>query len=115
MAMYSIRDLAGHVGEEVDVRGWMTHFRSSGKIHFMILRDGTGSVQAVIKPANLASQPVGFDTFEQLEQESAMAIRGLVRADQRAPSGVELDVTGMERLSPAPGYPIQPKEHGVDL
>ncbi len=115
MAIYSIRDLAQHVGEEVDVRGWMTHFRSSGKIHFMILRDGTGTVQAVIKPANLTAAPMGFDAFDELELESAVAIRGLVRADQRAPSGVELDVTGLERLSPAPSYPIQPKEHGVDF
>ncbi len=114
MATYVIRELAGHVGETVSVQGWMTHFRSSGKIHFLILRDGTGQVQLVIKPQGDVTR-IGFDAFEELEQEGALRIVGQVREDRRAPSGVELDAVSIERLSPSPQYPIQPKEHGVDF
>lgn len=115
MAAFAIHELASQIGETVEVQGWMTHFRSSGKIHFLILRDGTGQVQLVIKPGEPAVELRGFDSLEELEQESALKIVGRVREDRRAPSGVELDAVAIERLSKSPDYPIQPKEHGVDF
>lgn len=109
-----IQELSQHIGETVEVKGWMTHFRSSGKIHFLMLRDGTGQVQVVIKGAS-AGEPTGAASWDALEQESSLRITGAVRADQRAPSGVELDGQAVEVMAPSPGYPIQPKSHGVDF
>lgn len=114
MGRVAIRELQGHLGEAVEVQGWLTHFRSSGKIHFLVLRDGTGQVQAVIK-GTVAAQPTGADQWEDLEQECAVALVGRVREDPRAPSGVELDALSITRLSESPEYPIQPKSHGVDF
>jgi asparaginyl-tRNA synthetase len=86
--------------------------RSSGKIHFLQVRDGSGFIQAVMSKA-----AVGDDLFKQadhLAQETALSVTGVVRADARAPSGFEIDVTGIEVHAPAIDYPITPKEHGVD-
>jgi asparaginyl-tRNA synthetase len=107
-----IQDIAAHEGQAVTLKGWLHNRRSSGKIHFLIVRDGTGTVQAVMSKA-----AVGEETFQKadhLGQESAIVVQGTVRADKRAPGGYELDVTGFEVLSPAIDYPITPKEHGVD-
>ncbi|MDA8204992.1 MAG: asparagine--tRNA ligase [Thermaerobacter sp.] len=114
MAAVRIEELNHLIGEEVEVQGWMTHFRSSGKIHFLMLRDGTGQVQAVIK-AHDDLDPSGSNSWDGLEQESALRIHGLVRADRRAPSGVELDAQAVEVIAFSRDYPIQPKEHGVDF
>ena len=114
MAAVRIEELNHLIGKEVEVQGWMTHFRSSGKIHFLMLRDGTGQVQAVIK-AHDDPDPIGSNSWEGMEQESALRIHGLVRADRRAPSGVELDAQTVEVMAFSRDYPIQPKEHGVDF
>lgn len=109
MTVIAIRDLSQHLGDEVTVRGWVTHFRSSGKIHFLMMRDGTGEVQAVIKDEG------GSRSWDSLQQESAVIVQGRVRADRRAPSGVELDAISVEVLSGSLDYPVQPKAHGVDF
>ncbi len=105
--------LPDHVGNQVEVRGWLTGSRSSGKIAFLQVRDGSGFVQAVVSRAD-----VGDDSFalaRGLTQESAVLVRGEVRADARSPSGVELFVLGLEQLAGSEHYPITPKEHGVDF
>lgn len=102
-----VRNLSHHLGETVELKGWLTHFRSSGKIHFVVIRDGTGEVQAVTRTLS--------DGGEGLQQECAIAITGTVRQDDRAPSGVEIDATDIRVLAPSPDFPIQPKSHGVDF
>jgi len=111
MTVY-IEDIPQHEGSSVTIRGWLANRRSSGKIHFLQVRDGSGFIQAVMSKA-----AVGEETFtraDHLSQESAIIVTGTVRADARAPGGSELDVTGFEVVSEAHDYPITPKEHGVD-
>jgi asparaginyl-tRNA synthetase len=108
-----IEDVAAHEGREITLKGWLNGRRSSGKIHFLQLRDGSGFIQAVMSKA-----AVGEDVFKQadhLSQESAVMVRGTVRADTRAPGGFEIDVAGLEVVSAAQDFPITPKEHGVDF
>ena len=108
-----IAELAAHVGAEVVVAGWVTGVRSSGKIAFLQLRDGSGFVQGVVVRSEVAAEV--FDRAKGLTQESSVVVTGLVRADERAPSGVELGLTHVELVAPGNDYPITPKEHGVDF
>ena len=104
--------LSQHIGETVTIRGWLTNRRSSGRIHFLEVRDGTGVVQAVMRAQSVDAEL--FQAVDHLSQETAVIVHGAPRADQRAPGGVELDVTGLDVVGPSDGYPITPKEHGVD-
>src|SRR5829696_1122454 len=111
MATY-IEDIAKHESQSVTLRGWLHNRRSSGKIHFLTVRDGSGFIQCV-----MSKKAVGDETFtraDHLSQESAVIVEGVVRADSRAPGGYELDVTTLDIVSGAVDYPITPKEHGVD-
>ncbi|HEX7003223.1 MAG TPA: asparagine--tRNA ligase [Trueperaceae bacterium] len=113
MQRATISELSRFEGSEVQISGWLTGLRSSGKIAFLQLRDGTGFVQGVV-----VKNEVGDDTFELargLTQESSVRVTGEVRADPRSPGGVELGVSAVELVSPAVDYPITPKEHGVDF
>ena len=106
-----IEDAARHIGEDVTVRGWLRSRRDKGKLHFLILRDGTGELQAVVNKS-----VIGEDQFAlsgQLTQESSCIVTGMVRADVRAPGGCELDVKQVEIVQLADPFPIQPKEHGT--
>jgi asparaginyl-tRNA synthetase len=95
----------------VTLKGWVTHLRSSGKIRFVVLRDGTGVAQGVLVKGRL---PDGdFAAFHDLTLESSLTLTGLVKAEPRSPGGVELEVTGLAPLAIAQEYPIAPKEHGV--
>jgi asparaginyl-tRNA synthetase len=108
-----IEDIARFDGQPVTIKGWLAGRRSSGKIHFLQVRDGSGFIQAVMSKA-----AVGDETFaraDHLSQESAVVVHGTARADKRAPGGYEIDVTGLEVSSEAHDYPITPKEHGVDF
>jgi len=107
-----IEDIAAHEGQQVRLRGWLHNRRSSGKIHFLTLRDGTGFIQCV-----MSKKAVGDEMFtraDHLAQESAIIVEGAARADTRAPGGYEVDVASLEIVSEAKDYPITPKEHGVD-
>ena len=107
-----IDEISQFEGKAVTIRGWLHNRRSSGKIHFLQVRDGSGFIQCV-----MSKQGVGEEMFtkaDHLAQESAVIVHGAVRADSRAPSGYEIDVTGIEVVAEAQGYPITPKEHGVD-
>jgi asparaginyl-tRNA synthetase len=108
-----IEDLPQKAGQEAAIRGWLYHKRSSGKVRFLILRDGTGLVQGVMVKGRIPE--TDFAAFDRLTQESALLVRGLVRAEPRAPGGYELDLTAVEPLHIAQEYPIAPKEHGVDF
>jgi asparaginyl-tRNA synthetase len=107
-----IEDIARYEGQAVTLRGWLHNRRSSGKIHFLTVRDGTGFIQCV-----MSKKAVGDDVFQtadHLSQESAVVVHGSVRADARAPGGYEIDVSGFELVAESHNYPITPKEHGVD-
>jgi asparaginyl-tRNA synthetase len=109
-----ISELHGHAGQTVSVRGWVTHVRSSGKIGFAVLRDGSGILQTVV--VKNAVSPESWSRFGELTQESAVRVTGEVREDKRAPGGYELGVTELEILGASPiDYPVQPKEHGIDF
>lgn len=109
----SVRDLRRHMEETVELRGWLYNRRSSGKIHFLLLRDGSGLVQAVMSRQDVSGD--AFAAADRLPQESSVIVTGRVRADPRAPGGVELAVTGLEVVHEAEPYPITPKEHGVEF
>jgi len=111
MTWVYIEDLPRHAGQEVTLRGWLYNRRSSGKVHFLLVRDGTGVCQCV---ASLAD--VGADAFaaaDHLGQETSLEVTGAVRADKRAPGGFELSVKTIHQVSAAQAYPITPKDHGV--
>ncbi len=108
-----ITDLAAHVGETVTVRGWVMTTRSSGKIAFVVLRDGSGYVQSVLSRREVPDDV--WARFLTLTQETAVAITGEVRQDPRSPAGVELTVTDLAVLGASADYPISPKEHGTQF
>jgi len=106
-----IDEAKDHVGEEVELRGWLYNKRSSGKIHFIILRDGSGFMQCVVVKSAVSDEV--FELYDELTLESSMIVRGKVREDARAPGGYELDVSTMELVHKAVDYPITKKEHGI--
>ena len=108
-----IAEAARHLGETVEIRGWIVHKRSSGKVQFLVVRDGSGIMQCVAGIADVT--PAEWETGGRLTQESAVIVRGPLKADARAPGGVELGVRSLELVGGAENYPITPKEHGVDF
>ncbi len=111
-----IRHVSEHAGQEVLIQGWLYNLRESGKLLFPLFRDGTGIIQGVIVKS--AVTPEVFEQARHLTQESSLRVTGKVRADQRAPGGFELDVSGIEVLQRIPAetpYPITPKEHGIEF
>jgi asparaginyl-tRNA synthetase len=108
-----INQLSKYVGAEVVLKGWLYNLRSSGKILFPQLRDGTGIVQCVV--LKNAISPELWEALKGLGQESALVIKGAVRADSRAPGGYEIDVSDAEVLQEVHDYPITPKEHGTEF
>ncbi|HEX5732763.1 MAG TPA: asparagine--tRNA ligase [Blastocatellia bacterium] len=108
-----IRDVSKHVGEEVTIKGWLYNLRSSGKLIFPQIRDGSGIIQGVVFKKNVPERV--WNDFEHLTQESSIIVKGSVRADERAPGGYELDVTDVEIVQVSEAYPITPKEHGVEF
>ena len=111
MGWVYIEDLGGHIGEEVTLRGWLYNRRSSGKVHFLLIRDGTGICQCVASAADVG--PEAFEQADHLGQETSLEVTGRVRDDKRAPGGRELTVKSFRICGPAADYPITPKEHGV--
>jgi asparaginyl-tRNA synthetase len=100
-------------GESARVRGWVYNRRSSGKIQFLILRDGTGYLQAVVVKSEVP--PEVWEAAESATQESSIEVLGTVREDKRAPGGYEMTATELRILGTSENYPITPKEHGVDF
>ncbi|HUS06432.1 MAG TPA: asparagine--tRNA ligase [Bryobacteraceae bacterium] len=111
-----IADAGRHVGETVQIPGWLYNLRKSGKIVFPQIRDGSGIIQCVAVKADVPEEL--FETLKNLTQESSVIVTGKIRAEQRAQGGFELDVTGAEVIQRVPEsdpYPITPKEHGIDF
>ena len=109
-----INELSSHAGTVVTVRGWVTHLRSSGKIAFIVMRDGTGIMQGVLVKNAVA--PEVWERFAELTQEACIAVTGEVKADARQPGGFELGINDLQVIGTSPlDYPIQPKEHGIDF
>jgi len=98
-------------GRTVVVRGWVMTTRSSGKIAFVTLRDGTGYLQVVLSKKDVPE--AAWEAFGRLTQEASVEVTGMVRADTRAPGGVELTAADLNILGPSPDFPITPKEHGT--
>jgi len=106
-----IVDFREHVGREVRVQGWLHNKRSSGKLQFLIVRDGSGFAQAVVARAAVPAED--WAAAEQMGQESALELTGRVKEDKRAPGGYEVDATGLTVVHATHDYPITPKEHGT--
>ncbi|HEY6101468.1 MAG TPA: asparagine--tRNA ligase [Anaeromyxobacter sp.] len=107
-----VADVARHEGKEVTLHGWLHGRRSSGKLHFLQVRDGTGTIQCVVFKGNVT--PEVFHEADHLPQETSLTVTGLVKKDERSPLGYELDVRGLAAVAkPAREFPIGHKEHGV--
>jgi asparaginyl-tRNA synthetase len=107
-----IEDIGKHEGEEVTIKGWLHNRRSSGKIHFLTLRDGTGFIQAVMSKAAVGDEL--FKTADHLSQETSLTVTGTVKRDARSKTGYEIDAKSFTVIGESHDYPITPKEHGVD-
>jgi asparaginyl-tRNA synthetase len=108
-----VEALPSRIGQTVELRGWLHNRRSSGGIHFLLVRDGSGVVQAVVNAR--AVDAATFEAADHLPQESSVILTGTVRADRRAPGGVEVVVESLVVVQEAEAYPITPKEHGVEF
>jgi asparaginyl-tRNA synthetase len=107
-----VAQIAQHEGQEVTLHGWLHNRRSSGKLHFLQVRDGTGTIQCVVFKGNVP--PEVFQAADHLPQETSLTVTGLVKKDERSPLGFELDVRGLAVLArPAAEFPLGHKEHGV--
>ncbi|MEW6455926.1 MAG: asparagine--tRNA ligase [Acidobacteriota bacterium] len=106
-----IENIGEHLAEEITIKGWVYNKRSSGKIRFLLVRDGTGLIQCVVSREN-KDDPI-FETFDSLTQESSLIVTGKPREDKRAPGGYELEVSDIKIIQIADEYPITPKEHGI--
>ncbi|ABY34656.1 MAG TPA: asparagine--tRNA ligase [Chloroflexus aurantiacus] len=109
----TVATIARYVGQRVTLAGWVYHKTEKGKLIFILLRDGSGTIQCVTFKKNVSEET--FATAQSLTQESSCRITGSVRADERAPGGYELDVESIELIGPSHEYPITPKEHGVEF
>src|SRR6266480_2623582 len=111
MTAIRIHDLPQHIGEKVTIHGWLYNKRSSGKLQFPIIRDGSGYLQCVVFKKEVSEET--WKSVEEVTQESTVRVTGTVREEPRAPGGVELGVESFEVLDLAQEYPITPKEHGT--
>lgn len=109
----TIDKLGAFVGHQVRLTGWVYNKRSSGKIRFVLLRDGTGIIQCVFLENSAPNE--AFELADSVSQESSVEITGVVREDKRAPGGYELTASNLKVISDAEPYPITPKEHGVEF
>ncbi len=108
-----IESIAQHDNQQVKLAGWVRNKTEKGKLVFIQLRDGTGTIQCVVFKRNVSED--AFAAAKSLTQESSVYVTGTVRADERAPSGYEVDVQDLEIVSLAQDYPITPKEHGTEF
>ena len=108
-----ISDLSKYVGKEITIQGWLYNKRSAGKLHFLILRDGTGYLQCVFFKGNVSEEV--FESAGKIGQESSIEITGKVKEEKRAPGGYELDATDLKIISESHDYPITLKEHGIEF
>lgn len=108
-----IKDIHNYEGQKIEILGWLTNKRSSGSIHFLVFRDGTGIIQAVVVKSDVS--PEIFQTADKLIQETSCKITGIVKKEPRSPTGFELVLETLEIINLSSGYPISSKEHGTDF
>jgi asparaginyl-tRNA synthetase len=108
-----INQLKDHVGQEVTLSGWLYNSRASGKIQFLIIRDGTGLCQCIVEKGKVPDEL--FEQLKRLGQESSLSVTGTIRADERSVGGYEMAVTDAQVIALSEGYPITPKPHGVEF
>ncbi len=108
-----VDELKDHVGQAVNLRGWVYNTRSSGKVRFLILRDGTGLAQCILFKGECSD--AAYNCFDNLTQEACVSLSGVVREEKRSPGGYEISVKELTVLSPSVDFPISPKEHGTDF
>ncbi len=108
-----VEDIAKFEDQEVTISGWLYNKRSGGKLHFLLVRDGTGTIQSVVSKADVADEI--FELCDGLSQESSIKVTGMVVRDKRAPIGYEIHVKNVELVHQAEEYPITPKEHGIEF
>ncbi len=106
-----IEDISKYVGQEVTVKGWLYNKRSSGKIRFLLIRDGTSFIQAVLSESDVPNKI--FQLYDKLTQESSLIVKGVVRKEERSPGGYELSLKDIKIVQIAEEYPITPKPHGI--
>ncbi len=111
MKEIDIREVSKYVGEKVKIKGWLYNKRSSGKIHFLIIRDGTGFIQCIVEKSKVNDEI--FDLYEKISLETSLEVEGNIREDQRSPFKYEMDVENINIISITNDYPISKKEHGV--
>jgi asparaginyl-tRNA synthetase len=112
MAVATVEEIGRHTGETVTLRGWLASKRSSGKLHFLQVRDGTGTIQCVMGKQDVPAEV--FAAADHLPQETSLEVTGTVRADARSPIGFELGVSDLTVIArPLAEYPITPKDHGT--
>ncbi len=108
-----IKDLSEHVGKEVTLKGWLYNKRASKKVKFLILRDGTGYLQCVVFVGNVADEV--FALADNVSQETAFEVTGIIKEDTRQVGGFELDATDVKLIGESEDYPITPKDHGIEF
>lgn len=108
-----IDNIADYEGKEVTIKGWLFKKRSSGSVHFILVRDGTGIIQSVISKDEISEAT--FETADKITQETSMVITGMVRKDERAPGGYELVAKKLEIIQKVQDYPITPKSHSIEF
>lgn len=108
-----IKDLSKHIGEKITLKGWLFNKRSSGKVKFLILRDGTGYLQCIVFKGNVSEEV--FELASNLSQESSFEVTGTVKEEPRAVGGFELDALDLKVIGDSVDYPITPKEHGIEF
>ncbi len=113
MARIYIEDLKHHVTEEIKISGWLYNKRSSGKVRFLVIRDGTGILQCVMVKGIIPDDV--FNLFDSITQETSLHVFGKIKKDDRAPGGFEMELTNIQIIAIAKEYPITPKEHGVEF
>jgi len=113
MRQIHISNLKDYVGKEITLQGWLFNKRSSGKVRFVILRDGTGYLQCIFFKGNVSEEI--FEAADKLGQESSIEVTGKVKEEPRAVGGYELDGTDLKIIQNAQDYPITPKEHGIEF
>ncbi len=113
MEKVRVADIVDYEECEVELKGWLYNKRSSGKLHFLQLRDGSGIIQCVVFKGDVT--PEVFAACDHIAQESSIVVRGQVRKDERSTLGYELGVSGMDVIQESQEYPITPKEHGISF
>ena len=108
-----IRDVANYDGQEITIKGWLYNKTDKGRLQFLMIRDGTGLIQAVAFKKEMP--PAAFNAAMAVTQESSLIVRGKVRKDERSAGGYELTLSDIQIIQLTQDYPITPKEHGIDF